>query len=490
MPTREDLAQIYRDAGLTPPARFVGDNTPVTQQDVANTENFVGAGGAGANREETRQRTRDGGGGVTAEQVLAMFAQAGKDPGLHTDRTREDPLTRAARIAAEINSGQRTQTDVLRAIESLPGGGGGGVVSPTGGQVTPEQVLRWFEQLGKDPGVHGDGSRTDPSARAIRIAQEINSGQRNQGDVFQAIRNLPDDPRADVPTAEELQAIIDEALAGLTPDPIDFRAAAANLFPWFPDELLDVFADAWTKFDDPNLALAAVRQDSRYDAIFPGIKRDDGSIRMTEAEWFGVREAYARLLTEFGLNASVWEPQFAALMEGDVSPQEFAGRLGGAYERIITNIPEVREFYARQFGLEMTDAAIFASFLDPDIADAILSRRMSVAQVGGEGLARGFDVTDAFAGRLANAGIDQLAARQLFIDAEGRLPTLNELSRRFADPDAAFDVEEFAEATIFGDATQRRRIRRLQASETSLFSDQFGAVATSDEFAVTGITAR
>jgi hypothetical protein len=274
------------------------------------------------------------------------------------------------------------------------------------------------------------------------------------------------------------------------PEPIDFERRVAELYPWLPPELVKVFADAWAETGDQEQALARMRADPLYDQFFPGNRRDDGSLRMSEAEWFSTREAYRRLFIEFGLNPDLFEGRFQELMEGEVSPTELAGRLGGAYERIITNIPQVKEFYARMFGLEMTDAAIFASFLDPDISAAILDRSISIAQVGGEGLARGFDVTDAFAGRLADAGVDQLAARQLFTDAEGRVPTLNELARRFSDPDSDFDIEEFADVSIFGDATQRRRIRRLFASESSLFSDQFGAVATSDEFAVTGITAR
>ena len=289
----------------------------------------------------------------------------------------------------------------------------------------------------------------------------------------------PEEPEPEEPEPEEPE-----------PEPIDFERKVAELYPWLPPELVKVFADAWAETGDQAQALARMRADPLYDQFFPGNRRNDGSLRMSEAEWFSTMEAYRRLFIEFGVNPDLFEGRFQELMEGSVSPNELAGRLGSAYELIITNIPEVKEFYARMFGLKMSDAAIFASFLDPDIGNDILSRRISIAQVGGEGLARGFDVTDAFAGRLADAGVDQLQARQLFTNAEGVVPTLNELARRFSDPDSDFDIEEFADASIFGDATQRRRIRRLFASETSLFSDVFGSVATSDELAVTGITPR
>ncbi len=344
-----------------------------------------------------------------------------------------------------------------------------------------------------------------------------NEGGINLGDQTPVVEPEPIEPPTPPPPEEPP---IPEPEPEPEPEPLDYRRIVAELYPWLPPELVKIFADEWARTGDQELALAHMRSARRnigddqvgggspdpndvigaggggvpgkniYDTYFPGNRRKDGSLRHTEQEWFAIMEAYRRLIIEFGLNADLFEGHFVKLMEGSVSPNELAGRLGSAYERIITNIPEVKEFYARQFGLELTDAAIFASFLDPDIGDAILNRRISVAQVGGEGLARGFDVTAAFAGRLANAGIDQETARGFFTNAEGRVPTLNELARRFADPDSDFDVTEFADAAIFGDASARRRVRRLLAGESSLFSDQFGAVALSDEFAVTGITAR
>ncbi|KKN00277.1 hypothetical protein LCGC14_1139380 [marine sediment metagenome] len=52
--------------------------------------------------------------------VLAFFREAGKDPSLHADGSFEDPDKRAQRIAREINTGQRSVSEVLAAIRSLP----------------------------------------------------------------------------------------------------------------------------------------------------------------------------------------------------------------------------------------------------------------------------------------------------------------------------------------------------------------------------------
>lgn len=286
-----------------------------------------------------------------------------------------------------------------------------------------------------------------------------------------------------------------------TPDPgsdpggggggrIDYEAQARALYPYLPDSLIKIFADAWAESGNAAVALGVMRSSGAYESAFPGIKRSDGTIRMSEQEWYATREAYSRLFREFGLNSDLFSGRFTTLMENAVSPSELASRLGAAYEQIITNIPEVKQAFSEIYGIGMTDQAIFAFFLDPDIADAILTHKISVAQVSGEGLARGFDVADPFAERLASAGVNQLAARQFFAEAEDRLPTLDELARRFRDPDQTFGLEEFAEASVFGGAEQSRRIRRLLGAERSMFTENVGQVRMDDDFALEGLRPR
>lgn len=273
------------------------------------------------------------------------------------------------------------------------------------------------------------------------------------------------------------------------PEPIDFEAQVEALFPYLPNELVKIFADAWAESGDADLALAEMRQSSQYDKYFAGNRREDGSLRMSEAEYLATMDGYRRMMSDFGLNPDVFSDRFVGLIEGDVSVQELAQRLGAAYEGIVTNIPQVREFYAQTYGLELSDQAIFAGFIDPDIGQQILNRQIAVAQIGGEGLARGFDVDELtdLAGDLADAGLDQGNARQFFTTAEARLPILERLAQRHADPDDTFDLGELADAAIFGDSEQARRIRRLLDAEASLFSDQLGTVVMDDSLRLTGL---
>jgi hypothetical protein len=274
------------------------------------------------------------------------------------------------------------------------------------------------------------------------------------------------------------------------PEPIDWKARVQALYPWLPASLVSLFAERWSETGDPNLALAEVRASDAYNQAFPGIKRDDGSLRMSEQEWFSTREAYSTLFREFGLNNNLFTDRFTELMEGNVSPSELAGRLGGAFE-LMNNIPEVRDAFEGLYGVS-GGAAVFAWFIDPDLGQAIIDKRVSVAQVAGEGLARGFDtIGSGLAERLVAGGVDQGLARNFFVQAEGQLFTLDQLAQRHRDPDDTFDLEEFAEANIFGDAEQTRRIRRLLRQEASLFqTGGFGQVTTSQDFALTGLTPR
>jgi hypothetical protein len=240
------------------------------------------------------------------------------------------------------------------------------------------------------------------------------------------------------------------------------------------------------------MALADVRTSSAYNQAFPGIKRADGTLRMTEQEWFSTREAYGTLFREYGLNDALFQDRFVELMEGDVSASELGARLGGAYSQIIGNIEGVRNYYAQWFGDgQMTDQAIFASFIDPTVGDDILQRRISIAQVGAEGGARGFDPSQAFTEKLVAGGVDQQQARAFYSAAEGQLQTLDTLVRRHHDPDDTFDLVEFADANIFGSAVENRRIQRaLRAEAASFTAGGIGTINTADDLAVTGLYQR
>ena len=254
-----------------------------------------------------------------------------------------------------------------------------------------------------------------------------------------------------------------------------FLELAQSLYPNMPPDILQLFAEEWSKTGDPNVAISNVRRTTAYDTAFPGNKRPDGTVKFDEVTYQGLRESYIGTLAEFGVprNTSVdlLDDRFTGLVEGEVSAREFAQRVGAVFQGVQENIPEVTEFYRENFGLELTPEAIFVGALDPTVGEEIVSGRITTAQIGGEAARAGFEITSEFAQRLQRAGISQAQARQLFTTAQTELPRLQELQTRggVTDPEQ-FTLEQFTEAAVFQSPEELEQIRLLEAEEASRFA--------------------
>ena len=236
--------------------------------------------------------------------------------------------------------------------------------------------------------------------------------------------------------------------------------------------LAEVWYDAYIEsVGDVNLALAAVQRHADYDKYFAGNRREDGSIRWEEGVYRSIRESYALTISSYGMQSSLFEDKFAEMIATDVSAEEFSARMDNLYTRVVDSIPSIAEWYAQNHGIEMTAAAILASFMDRTVSDSILNKEITMAEIGGEAATRGFQVVTDMADMLFEAGVDDRSqAGQLFASAEAALPVLNVLAARHADPDDDFDLNEFVEAEVLRDPVQQRRIRRLLAQERSDFA--------------------
>ena len=265
--------------------------------------------------------------------------------------------------------------------------------------------------------------------------------------------------------------------------------------PWLEGTpLADEWLRAWTETGDGALALEAVRRHEAYDEVFAGNRRDDGTLRYDENTYFGIIESYEDALLSINVNPDLFRDKFADMLEGLVSPNEFNARVQTVWERVIDAAPAIRDYYATNFGMDFTDAGIIASFLDPDVGDAILNKNIAMSEVGGEASGRGFTVSTEFAKQLVNAGLDTASeAAQFFGSAENLIPTLSILAQRHENPDDDFNLEDFSQASIFNDPEQRRRIRRLQAQERASFREgvgQGGLLARGQSGGVTGLVKR
>ena len=241
--------------------------------------------------------------------------------------------------------------------------------------------------------------------------------------------------------------------------------------PWMQrTQLESVWRDAYIETGDASLAMEAVRRSTEYDQYFAGNRRDDGSLRYDENTYLAIIESYEDELLAVNVNPDLYRQRFPDLIAGLVSPSEFTTRVESMYEKVIESAPEIRDFYAANYGLDMTDSAIVASFLDPDIGQAVLDKRIAISEIGGEAATRGFDVTAMYAESLERSDMTRREAAGFFGEAATMVPALSVLAARHADPDDDFDLAEFTQASIFDDPEQRKRMRRLIAQESSTFT--------------------
>jgi hypothetical protein len=265
------------------------------------------------------------------------------------------------------------------------------------------------------------------------------------------------------------------------------------LFPGWPDVLLHMFVEEWVETGDQGLALARVRASDAYDAAFPGIRREDGSLRFAnEAQYLLGRERFNEALQDVGVNPELFGETFVALLEDNVSIAEATQRIDLIYNQVLDFAPEIIAYYGQTAGDNpalQTIAGIVASALDPNIGLDILERRVGIAQIGGEAAIRDFDIDLGLATRLYEVGITRGEASAAFGDAASVVPVLNTLARRHDDPDDDFDINEFVSAQLLDDPAERRRMRRLLTQERSLFSD-VGALTSNRLGAVTGLVQR
>ena len=248
---------------------------------------------------------------------------------------------------------------------------------------------------------------------------------------------------------------------------------------WLPEGLYDQWLVAFMDAGGTGVAGAAttatelVRSSPEYDSYFPGLRREDGSLRYEynpEATYFNNIAAFRNAVEGVNVNPDIMSDEYIALIEGDVSPTEFGQRVNVLYDRVLSAGSDIRNWYGEEWGIDMTDSGIIASLMSDNVGAAVLEKRLTMAEIGGEAASRNFDLTTQFVDMLEAEGMNRADADRLFGSAESMLPVLGALAARHGDIDDTFDITEYAEGAFLQDPEQSRRIQRLAAQESSTFT--------------------
>jgi len=241
-------------------------------------------------------------------------------------------------------------------------------------------------------------------------------------------------------------------------------------YPYFPQAVLEVYAKNWVESGDELVALSKTEQSAEFKKAFPGIRRDDGSMRYSVGEYLGVKEDMRVQVAEYGLNPEIFETQFNKLIEGDVSPAELARRLQVVQAEIGENIPAVQQAWAAEFGVPLSAEAILAAVVSPEIEEGLLQGTISAAQIQGEAVAAGFATSFARSRALARAGLTQKQAAQTYQFAR----TARSIAARTGREFALSDIEEAA----IGDTMAAKRVQSALQQVESQSSTTLGAART------------
>ena len=288
--------------------------------------------------------------------------------------------------------------------------------------------------------------------------------------------------------------------APVTGDPqeqFNAREFAQANYSYLGEELLETFIGEYNaNGGDVDEALRTMRGTQAYKDKFPGIFREDGTtLRFTtetpELDYIKMKEDYFNALEDYNLNPNYFEDKITDLFDNDVSPETFATRLDTAYTSLFNQFDAVKQYYVENYPGQfpttddISDEAIFASFISEDVSADIISQRVKVSQIGGAFKEEDFAVSAQQAQRLVSAGLSGTGAQQLAARAETQLPRLQRLARRFTGREDIFGLSEFIESEVFGEGVSAQVRERLEAEQATVFTREGGAAQT--QAGVTGL---
>ena len=259
----------------------------------------------------------------------------------------------------------------------------------------------------------------------------------------------------------------------------------ARRYPYLDSRLVDVLLESYTISQDMTSALDNMRSSPLMEVVYPGIRdKTTGQLRMTEVEYLTAIDTMSSYLRDYNLNPSEFAEDMVSALSGNVSPDEFGTRLQLGYEGIVNNIPEVKQAYLDNFGIEFPDEAIFAMFVSPTVGKNILEGNIRASQILAEAEVAGMGMVNlSFAQSLARQGLTQAKAQEVFQTTAAVAPGLISA----AEAQGRQLTEEQFIGSQLGQTEDTQVVQRIAAQQASQSAANLGA-AKAQTGEVTGLT--
>lgn len=160
--------------------------------------------------------------------------------------------------------------------------------------------------------------------------------------------------------------------AGPTPDQRNALEYARSLFPWLDQLGITANLQEWVVQGlGPEALVAEVRRTPQYEAIFQGIRRPDGTLRKTEAQYLQDNEAYRQVLRTFGRPDYEYDrpDDLRAFHEMEMRPDELEQRFR-VYDEVTRGGSDVRDAFYVYAGMRLSDDDLYQMAVNPTFREA------------------------------------------------------------------------------------------------------------------------
>jgi hypothetical protein len=153
---------------------------------------------------------------------------------------------------------------------------------------------------------------------------------------------------------------------GTIPEDRNAMARVREMFPWVAELGLDNLILDWVRQGlSPEGIVAELRQTPQWKQRFPGIRRPNGELRMSEAQYLARETEYRQLLRQFGIADQLYdEPsEVAIFFDREIDPNELRDRLV-AWDTVQRSGQEVKNAFYVYAGIRLSDEDLYRMIID------------------------------------------------------------------------------------------------------------------------------
>ena len=146
-----------------------------------------------------------------------------------------------------------------------------------------------------------------------------------------------------------------------------------QMFPWLDQVGLDptFFQELAATSASADEVVSKLRQAPQYKARFPGLWRQDGSLRMNESQYLAREQDFRTVLRQYGYNDQYTDAQsLVGFFDNELDPNELRDRLG-TYRSIQESAPGIKDTFYVYAGLNVTDDDLYQAAVDPAAAQRL-----------------------------------------------------------------------------------------------------------------------